>query len=102
MAMLRAWSNALSWPTHAILNLLVTGRCWGALWPRRFLDAVEQGYLNLLDSVFQSGKPYTAIGSKYAVQTVPGGATDDRYVDFVFQPIVDSSNQVLGIFVQRR
>ena len=63
-------------------------------------DAVEQGYLHLLDGVFRSGRAFTAAGSKYAVQASPGGPVDERFVDFVFQPIVDAKGNVTGIFVE--
>ncbi len=63
-------------------------------------DAVQQGYLTLLDEVYGSGKAYSATGAKYAVQPVPGGPSVERFVDFVFQPIVDAAGQVTGVFVE--
>jgi PAS domain S-box-containing protein len=63
-------------------------------------EAVEQGYLKLLDSVFQSGNAYSATGAKFTVQPSPGGPTDERYIDFVYQPIVEVDGRVIGIFVQ--
>ncbi len=63
-------------------------------------DAVEQGFLDLLDGVFTSGDAFTARGMLYAVQAEPGGAIDDRYVDFVYQPIRDATGAVVGVFVE--
>ncbi|WP_265547792.1 PAS domain-containing protein [Roseomonas mucosa] len=63
-------------------------------------DAVAQGYLVLLDQVYRSGEPFVATGSRFAVEPVPGGPVDERYVDFVYQPIRDASGQVNGIFVE--
>ena len=63
-------------------------------------DAVEQGFLDLLDDVFTSGEAFTAAGMLYAVQAEPGGPVDDRYVDFVYQPIRDATGAVVGIFVE--
>ena len=62
-------------------------------------EAVAQGYVNLLDSVFGSGTASTSFGAKYVVQAEPGGAVRERYVDFVYQPIEDEAGQVTGIFV---
>jgi signal transduction histidine kinase/PAS domain-containing protein len=62
-------------------------------------DAVDQGYLTLLNQVYRSGEAYTAAGAKYAMQVTPGGMVDERYVDFVFQPIRDPGGTVTGIFV---
>ncbi len=63
-------------------------------------DAVEQGFLDLLDGVFTSGDAFTARGMLYAVQAEPGDPIDDRYVDFVYQPIRDATGAVVGVFVE--
>jgi PAS domain-containing protein len=63
-------------------------------------DAVDQGYLDLLDQVYASGVAYNASGARYDVQPTFGGPVDERYVDFVLQPIRDRDGEVSGIFVQ--
>lgn len=63
-------------------------------------DAVAQGYLALLDEVYRTGKPFSASGAKYAAQASPDGPIDERYVDFVYQPITDRDGSVSGILVQ--
>ncbi len=63
-------------------------------------EIVAQGYLDLLDNVFRTGTAFAAIGSKYMVQTMPSGPVDERYLDFVYQPITNSEGEVTGIFVQ--
>jgi PAS domain S-box-containing protein len=62
-------------------------------------DAASQGYVELLDKVYRSGEPYTAIQAKYSMQAHPGGPVDERCVDFVYQPIEDEKGGVTGIFV---
>ena len=64
------------------------------------LEVVERGYVALLNRVYQSGEAFTSNGAKYAVQVTPGGPIDERYVDFLFQPIADEVGQVMGIFVE--
>ncbi|MEP6907577.1 MAG: PAS domain-containing protein, partial [Pseudoxanthomonas sp.] len=63
-------------------------------------DAVQQGYLDLLDEVYRSGKAYSTSGAKYEITTAPGEATLERHLDFVYQPITDAQGQVTGIFVE--
>ncbi len=63
-------------------------------------DAVAQGYLDLLDKVFASGRAYAANGAKYAVQPVQNGPITERYIDFVYQPILDARGRTSGIFVE--
>lgn len=62
-------------------------------------DAVAQGYLDLLDHVFSNNEAYSASGAKYAVQVVPDGPIDERYVDFIYQPLTDAEGAVTGIYV---
>lgn len=63
-------------------------------------EVVGQGLVELLDSVFESGEPYTGNSFKVGLQRTPGAAVEERYVDFVFQPIIDGDGKVTGIFVE--
>lgn len=63
-------------------------------------EAVEQGYLALLDDVYASGKAYVASAARFVAQPIAGGAETERYVDFVYQPIFDAQGVVTGIFVE--
>ncbi len=63
-------------------------------------EAAARGYVELLDRVYSSGEPYIANGAKFAVQPAPHHPADERYVDFVYQPIKNSDGTVNGIFVE--
>jgi PAS domain S-box-containing protein len=63
-------------------------------------EAAAQGYIALLDEVYRSGNPYSAFGAKYAMQALPAGPVDERYVDFVYQPIRTPKGVIQGILVQ--
>jgi len=63
-------------------------------------DAVAQGYLTLLDEVYLTGKSFSAFGAKYAVQASPESPIDERFVDFVYQPMTDRDGSITGILVQ--
>jgi PAS domain-containing protein len=60
-------------------------------------EAKEQGYVDLLDEVFHTGKAHTAFSSPYT-QTIDG-QVQNRVLDFVYQPIKDAEGKVTGIFV---
>ena len=70
---------------------------------RRVIDAfpeVEaQGFIALLDHVYQTGEPYTGKGVRFASHARPDGLDDERFLDFVYQPMRDASGAVTGIFV---
>ena len=63
-------------------------------------EAAGQGFIELLDQVYRSGKPYAADGQLFESQPIAGGPVDKRYVNFVYQPIHDADGTVTGIFVE--
>ncbi len=63
-------------------------------------EAVEQGFLQLLDKVYTSGDAFLATAASYSMQVEPGGPLVTRYLDFVYQPIKDADGSVSGIFVE--
>lgn len=63
-------------------------------------EAAAQGYVEILDKVFSTGLPYRAFGAKFARQEVTGGALVERYIDFVYQPIIGTDGKVSSIFVE--
>ena len=63
-------------------------------------DAGERGYLERLDKVYQTGQATAFRGLRFSVEVTPGGPVDERYIDFVYQPIVDDLGKVTGVFVE--
>jgi PAS domain S-box-containing protein len=61
-------------------------------------EVVEQGFLALLDEVYRTGERY--IGRRVAVTLQREEALEQVWVDFVYQPVYDTSGKVNGIFVQ--
>lgn len=57
-----------------------------------------QGFFELLDEVYQSGKPF--VGLDTAVVVERGNGEEQRHVDFVYQPLTDGNHRVNGILVQ--
>jgi len=101
MAVLRGPDHRFDYVNPACQRLIgkrkaVIGRPIAEVLP----DAVEQGYLALLDNVYASQMPYTAFGARYDVQPEPDGSARVCYVDFVYQPIRDAVGTVTGIFVE--
>ena len=63
-------------------------------------ETAAQGFVAILDRVFASGEPY--VGRRVAVllQRQADGAAEQRYLDFVYQPVLDTEGRTLGIFVE--
>ncbi|WP_052346284.1 PAS domain-containing protein [Hymenobacter swuensis] len=60
-------------------------------------ELVDQGFVGLLDEVYATGRPF--IGSDRAVRLLDPqtGQRQERYVDFVYQPLFDKADQPQGI-----
>ncbi len=59
-----------------------------------------QGYDTLLDNVFHKREPFVGRSMKVQVQRVANGPVTERFVDLLYQPLVDETGQTTGIFVQ--
>ncbi len=59
-------------------------------------EAAEQGFLDILDEVYRTGKAYTG----HAVEVRLHNREETVFVDFVNQPITNAAGEVTGIFVQ--
>jgi signal transduction histidine kinase len=63
-------------------------------------EVAGQGFIDLLDNVYRKGETYVGESRVIRLQRRPEAPAEDRYVDFVFQPIKDRTGRTEGIFVQ--
>jgi PAS domain S-box-containing protein len=63
-------------------------------------ELAGQGFYDLLDSVFASGEPYVGLSAPVMLVRAPGGAPEERFLDFIYQPIREPGGAVIGIFVE--
>ncbi len=100
MAMLREPDHIFELANPAYLDLIGHREVLGRP-AREVLPEVEgQGYFELLDKVFTTGEPFKAQGMKLSVQSTPNSPPEDRYLDFVYQPIKGPDGKSVGIFVE--
>ena len=64
-----------------------------------FPELAGQGYLELLDRVFETGESFEARDAVVKLSHEADGALEDTFVDFVYQPFRDSDQKVKGIMV---
>lgn len=57
------------------------------------------GFWELLDEVYQSGRPYVGLEQKARLRNGPGEELANKYFDFVYQPLRDAQGQVEGVLV---
>jgi PAS domain S-box-containing protein len=68
---------------------------------RAVLPELEnQGFFELLDKVYASAEPYIGRRVPVLLQQVTDEPLEERWVDFIFQPVFDREGSVHGIFVQ--
>ncbi|MEX2570968.1 MAG: PAS domain-containing protein [Gemmatimonadota bacterium] len=60
-------------------------------------EVVGQGFIDLLDGVFRTGEPFVGNEVSVRLQREPGGGPEERFVNFVYQPLTRASGQVDGI-----
>lgn len=61
-------------------------------------DLAGQGFYEQLDRVYATGEAFRAHAAPVRLERADGSA-DERYIDYVFQPIRDARGDVGGIFV---
>jgi len=60
----------------------------------------DQGFIELLDRVFLTGAPHVGRSVAVLLQRGDGAALEQRYVDFIFQPLLANDGSVVGVFVE--
>jgi PAS domain S-box-containing protein len=65
-----------------------------------FPELTGSGFFELLDRAFASGQPYIGRDVPLRLDSGPGQPDVQHYIDFIYQPLVDSSDNVFGIFCQ--
>jgi PAS domain S-box-containing protein len=98
---------ALSGPDHvftmantAYLQLIGRENVVGKPVREALPEVVGQGFIDLLDRVRHSGQPFVGRSIRILLKQSPADVQEERFLDFVYQPIFDPDGQVSGIFVQ--
>lgn len=63
-------------------------------------EVVEQGFVNLLDRVYQSGESFVGRRVEVRLRGEREGELENRVVDFIYHPIAGPEGAVSAIFVQ--
>jgi PAS domain S-box-containing protein len=78
---------------------LIGGRDVSGKPVREALPEIEgQGYFEQLDEVFRTGRPHAGRGVRVLLRR-ESGREDERFLDFIYQPMFDSDGGVSGVFV---
>lgn len=100
MAVLRGPNHIFDLANNAYTQLIghrdVTGLPLEVALP----EVVEQGFVALLDQVLKTREAFVGRRVKVALQREAGAPLEERYLDFVYQPIIEVDGAVAGVFVE--
>ena len=99
MAVLRGPRHVFDLANAAYLQITGHRQLVGRSVAEALPEVVDQGFIELLDTVLQTGKPFVGRGMRIMLQTEPDAPLSERYLDFIYQPIA-SGDETIGIFVQ--
>jgi PAS domain S-box-containing protein len=63
-----------------------------------FPEIEGQGFIELLDRVYNTGEPFIGKNMRIMLQRTPGAALEERFLEFVFQATRDPDGSISGIF----
>ena len=100
IAMLRGPDHVFE-VANAAYRQLVGHRDVVGLALREALTEVEgQGFIDLLNHVMATGEPYSGRSVPISLQAFPGAPVEHRFLDFIYQPVIDANGAVTGIFIE--
>jgi two-component sensor histidine kinase len=100
MAVLTGPEMTFALANNAYLQLIGHRRVIG----RPVLEALPevrgQGFLELLEGVVRDRRPFIGRALSVSLQRTPNGPLEERFVDFIYQPIFGAEGEVAGVFVE--
>lgn len=99
MAVLSGSSHRFEFVNPAYRRLIAGRDVDGRTVAEALPEVVGQGFIDLLDSVYRTGKPYIAHAASIQLLSEESGKVEDRRLDFVYQPTLDNEGRVTGVFV---
>ena len=100
MCMLGGPDHVFEFVNKAHRDLFGSGGWMGKPVREAFSDIAGQGFYELLDQVYRTGKRFIAEAAHVRFRRTPDGPVEDRLLTFVYEPVVDEAGTVTGIFCE--
>jgi len=98
MAVLRGPDHVFELANEAYRQLVGQRALVGRSVREVFPELAGQGYYELLDRVYATGEPFVSENMQALILKEPGGEPFEIRLDLIYQPLRDTSGQVMGIF----
>jgi PAS domain S-box-containing protein len=100
VAILRGHSHIIEIANPAYERLVGRNDLVGKTVAEALPEIVGQGFIVTLDQVFETGVPYVGRAVSVSLQRSEAMAPEERFLDFVYQPLTDAAGSRNGVFVQ--
>lgn len=100
IAIISGPEHTFEFVNHAFTTLVGARAFIGARVREVIPELTGQGFFELLDQVYESGERVVSSGAPIHLQRLPSAALDQRFVDFVYEPVRTDDGHITGIFVQ--
>ncbi|MBA2393262.1 MAG: PAS domain-containing sensor histidine kinase [Ktedonobacteraceae bacterium] len=97
MAILRGQNHIFEMVNSAYYQLVGHRDIIGKAVTEAIPEVEAQGFIAILDNVLATGQPFIGTEMKLELQRVPDGIIEDRYVNFVYEPLKNSQGERTGI-----
>ena len=98
MALLEGPNHVFSMANRAYHDLVGGRDVIGKPVAEALPEVAEQGFVQLLDTVYRSRERYVGRATEVALDR--GGDVEQRFVDFIYEPLIGTDGELTGIFVQ--
>lgn len=100
MAVTRGPEHVFELANAAYMKLTGPREVLGKTVREAFPEVAGQGFFELLDEVYATGKPFFAHEAPLLMQQSPDAAPVERFLDFIYQPIIEQNGSISGIFIE--
>ncbi|MDO9017272.1 MAG: PAS domain-containing protein [Deltaproteobacteria bacterium] len=99
IAVLRGPQHVFELVNEAFYDLVGTRDLLGRPLAEAMPEVMAQGFGQILDGVLATGEPFVGTGLPVVVRRGPGEATETRFVNFVYQALVEEDGSRSGVFI---
>lgn len=100
MSVLREPGHIIELANSSYLQLVGDRELIGRPLEEALPEVAQQGFVDILDNVVATGSPFRGENLKVRLQRSADGPSENRILDFVFQPIADAEGRVAAVFVE--
>jgi PAS domain S-box-containing protein len=100
IAVLRGPDHVFEFANNAYRDLVGRGDLVGRPLREALPEVVGQGFIRLLDGVLKERKAHVGRDVRVMLQRDPQRPLQERFVDFIYQPVIEADGSVSGVFVE--